>query len=115
MASISPCCVEDFSGTVEYFSSTGRVRNTHPAVGKTTSDNAIRRTNTPRRMKRDGPIPVFEYSAHERLQKVRVTSWQWLFRSCHSERSQTRKARRDRGGTCFFRGNHNCRNALIKD
>lgn len=73
MLSISPCWVESLSWAVEYFSSTGRVRNTQPVTGKTAKARIRARMGKLRLMKKKAASKLFEYIAPERLQKVRGT------------------------------------------
>src|SRR6202051_4432556 len=82
MASINPACVDSLSGVLEYVSSTGRVRNRHPAVGKIARTNAKVQKGALRLMKYQMTPRPFEYSAPKRVQNQRILglreqAWLW--------------------------------------
>src|ERR1700733_7021258 len=65
MTSIRPRWVASLSGAVEYFSSTGRVRNMQPTVGSMTSNRNKGRTSALRLMYRRMPLTIGVYPARK--------------------------------------------------
>src|ERR1700680_3415442 len=74
MASINPACVDSLRGVLEYVSSTGRVRNRHPAVGKIARTKAKVQKGALRLMKYQMTPRTFEYCAPKRVQNQQLSS-----------------------------------------
>src|SRR5712675_275204 len=109
MVSINPDWVDSRSAVLEYVSSTGRVRNKQPVVGRTVRTRAKGQKGAERLMKYQMTPRTFEYIALERVQNQQTPSLGGEVGSARTRNGPPRVKILLKSGTRAFSHHLNCR------